>query len=1304
MNNTTINQTGYPIFLPNQVLRNKDLNQLVEYLDSQNHLTRTHLIGMGIIAGMEVGSSYSKEDTNLNTKLNANIYISPGCGITSEGNVIDFTSQIQLTYYQADVRVSPLLFAPSENAAPEKASGAYEVIELFQESGNNRIALYQNPNSSSRSAEEFQEFIRDRVVVVACETLDVQNDFCLFEYDELSKYRQFQWRFFLLSRTQNPDNSQQLSAETLLNKAYQISEQPWLEMTTADILNARNHFLQEFDRTTETFQDFAPQVQRFGYGEEEEHVDLTEIKDYQAFRDNYYQICTNAIAAINSSFPKLFWLFSPFFNAFQPDSGSDFNQLQESLQTQLEGIYGEENTSTSQLNEPPELPYGLQYFYDYLSQLVAAFYELAETAFDLMDDYPPETQRFPKFLMLGLVPPPPTVSTEQEYTLTSPYRSHFTQPPIYNSNRIRLQKVRYLYERLLKLSAEDSFYLLPFYNTPLKITPSQDRSVSLSKQAIPYYLNYFKLYKYWSYDTYRQGRSDRHPAYFRPKQNPEEDNFRDFGDLNYRLDGYNFYRIEGHIGKANDDVLKRIQDYKQRYNLAFDVITLKLGNQASLNDLNISGQFDELEADFRRMKLTFQKIWANAEYEAAKNVLLHTLKQSFFDKNTLTEIDNSQLYNPILDRARKAEAYEFVEFVTGETEQEFKLYLRDANNNPIARYVIQESETSGNNHSDFSDLIVNFSGLTDDVIAQRKQQIISAIATGFALNPVTYSLVIDTSNNQESNNLSIYHLKFSTEDLIDLPSIPQYSPILLSDSHFSISLDSENLPIIDDQEKFPDFETLYSWLRDVPEALNTEEYQIGNTQIAEELNYFEFPQLIDAYRQQLEQLLNLHLFPKFAQQYPGMEHLGGVPQGGTFVLVYVDGEEVDQLLATDKEPAIYKQRSLRTEEIHTQVALPKDSYQEYTSDWEQLFNELQKRKDVVIADFCLPYRCSGNANAVSYVVARSRPIILLEKTVFCEDDARKYEFILEPEGGTVKGEGIVFEGSKQLFQPSMIDPVSRNKLVNGSEVAITFTYTVDDTYDTLTVTIRPLPKPNLSITNGQNFCRSEDTVEINLAGGTPENIELIQVKINDTNTNTLNLSQYAAGDTPETVKVTAKISDRQTQCENSFTYDVIINSLPQAELSISDGESFCQNAETRNISLVEGTPENIELINIKINDIQTNILNPSEYGATGEPETITITALIRNQQTQCTNTLIRNITINPLPQAELSITNGQNFCRSEDTVEINLAGGTPENIELIQVKINDTNTNTLNLSQYAAGDTPETVKVTAKIRDRQTQC
>ncbi|AKG21576.1 hypothetical protein [Calothrix sp. 336/3] len=1288
--NTIINQAGYPIFLPNQVLRNNDLNQLVEYLDNQNQLTRTHLIGMGIVAGMEVTSRYTKEATQVSAK----IYVSPGCGITSEGYLVDFKSKIKLTHYQ-DVKVLSSLFTLTKKVVSNTVIPSCEVIELFTEGGDKRTILHQNPDGNQRDVQEFQQFIGDRVLVVVCETLDTQSDLCLFEYDELSKYRSFNWRFFLVPRTQSSDNSQQLSAETLLKTNYQIPEQPWEGLTVENIFNARNHFLQEFDGTTQKFQDFAPQVQRFGYGEAKKSVDLGEIDNYQAFWDNYYQICSNAIASINSSFPKLFWLFSPFFNGFQPNSSRDFNQLQQRLQTQLEDFRKQETTSTSEQIKPPEPPYGIQYFYDYLSQLVAAFYELAETAFDLIDDYPPEIQRFPKFLMLGLVPPPSPFPIEPDrgYALTSPYRSHFTQPPIYNSNRVRLQEVRYLYERLLKLSEAESFCLLPFYNTPLKITPSQDRSAPLSKQAIPYYLNYPNLYKYWSYDAYRKGRSDRHPAYFYPKQNPEE-NVHEFQDWNYRLDGYNFYRIEGHLGKAKDDVLMHIQNYKQRYNLAFDVITLKLDNQASLKDLNISGQFDDLELDFRRMKEMFQKVWT--KYESTKNVLLNTLKRSFFDQPGLTVMDSSQLSNFMLERARKPEAYEFVK---GDTDKQFKLYVRDANNIPIARYVIQKSDTKGNSISDFEDFVITLSGLSSDVITQQ-QEIVKDIVNLLSLTQLTYGLVIDLPNNSET-----YHLKLSTPD--KPLSLSQYSLILLSEAHFTVSQIRENRYIIQEPQ-FQDVETLYGLLRDVPNdfhSTNISKYQIGNPKIAEEINYFELIGLTRAYQRRLEALIKLHLFPQFAQQYSGMEHLGGVPKGGTFVLVYVDREDIkNQLLAGDEEPAIHKLRSLRTEEIQKLAALPKDLYQENIPTWERLFNELQKRKDIVIADFCLPYLCSGNSPAVSYVIARSRPIILLDKTVFCEDDDRPYEFILEPEGGTVKGEGVIFKDSKQYFQPNMIEEASKADLEKGLEVTITFTYAVDDTYDALTVTVYPLPKPNLSVSDGQNFCNYAAPVEIKLAEKTPDNLQLVQVKINDIETNILNPGEYAKEGKAQTVIITALIRNQQTQCENTLIRNVIINPLPVANLSVSNEQVFCRREDTIEIKLPQGTAENIELLQVKINEKDTKVLNLLEYATGDTPETVTITAKIRDRQTQCENTLTRVVTINPLPVADLSVRNGQNFCGNATPVEITLADDTPKNIELIEVKINDIETSTLNPSQYATDGKAQTVTITALIRSQQTKC
>ncbi|MBW4590742.1 MAG: hypothetical protein KME33_37065, partial [Aetokthonos hydrillicola CCALA 1050] len=1035
--NTIISHNGYPIFTSKQVLSKDDLNNLVNYLDEQNRLTRAYLIGMGIVCGLEVSSTDKTQK--------AQIEISAGCGITSEGYVIAL-STTKLTHYQDKLSVSSTLFAPSEPHLSTGQSEDFKVIELFEKSSNKGQTLKK-------------DLLSDRVLVIVCELQDVERDKCRLDYNNPSQERSLVYRFFLLPLT--------LVKKKLL-KTDQLPSH-WQRIDPEAIFTVRNHYLQEFDSNHKKFTDFAPKVQRFGYtrsGKSGNSIDLTKISDYKTFWENYYQVCDNAIAEIGKAFPKLFRLFSPFFTTFQPDSGHDFSQLQHNLKKRLNSFKPKSNTV-----EAPEATYALQYFYDYLSQLVAAFYELAEAAFDLTDDCTPDTRRFPKFLMLGLVPPISSESNKllnepsKGYILTSPYRTHFTQPPIYNSNQVRLQQVRYLYERLLKFCAEDSFYLLPFYKTPLKITPSKDRSALLSEQAIPYYLNYPNLYKYWNYDAYRKGRSDRHPAYFFPK-NSSGDNSSVFNDLIYRLDGYNFYRIEGHIGKSKGDMLLQLQNYKQQYNLPFDVISLKLGSQKSIQEQNISGQFSDLEIDFILIKYTFQQLWKK---KWRQNVFLQTLKRFFFDQPNLRSITSSQLFNPILDYARKPKNYEFYPVEPqNPTNTKFQLYLCDDSNRHIARYVTQPDETKANSFDDFNNVIFDFSELSSDAIALKKQRVANEKAGFCSQYKVTYGIVIDSSN---------YYLKLvltSEENQQSPASQSSSSPnnneiILISLNHFTVSVEPNEPPIIL-QPEFRNFEILYGLLSDLPETFNTEKYQMGNKEIAEQLNYQELEGLLRTYQQRLEQVMQLQLFDKFAKQHPGMEHLGGVPKGGTFILVYVDGEDAQDLLKIEQDPEYFKVAKLRTETIEKAALLPSSFPDELPtkdliSSLEKLLPELQKRKDIVVADFCVPYRCISDITSASYVVTRSRPIILLEKKFFCEGDRHKYQFTLEPKDGSLKGEGVLVEESKKFFQPSNIDQASKDILAKGQERTITFIYTLDNTEEKLTVTIHPLPNAGFQVGN-----------------------------------------------------------------------------------------------------------------------------------------------------------------------------------------------------------------------------------------------
>src|SRR6187397_1580878 len=70
-------QNILPQFEANQVLSNSHLNQFIQYLEEQGRLTRNHLLGAGIVSGLDV---------KRNTAATVSIY--EGVGVTSAGYLV----------------------------------------------------------------------------------------------------------------------------------------------------------------------------------------------------------------------------------------------------------------------------------------------------------------------------------------------------------------------------------------------------------------------------------------------------------------------------------------------------------------------------------------------------------------------------------------------------------------------------------------------------------------------------------------------------------------------------------------------------------------------------------------------------------------------------------------------------------------------------------------------------------------------------------------------------------------------------------------------------------------------------------------------------------------------------------------------------------------------------------------------------------------------------------------------------------------------------------------------------------------
>ena len=109
----------YPVFEANQVLTNAHLNDLFEYLDEQTRLTRSNLIGIGIVCGLEV--TFEAPGT---------VHLSKGCGVTSQGYLIVEPADVDLAFvrpYKLPIEYGyPPFIEPGTNPAEQ-----YDLWELF---------------------------------------------------------------------------------------------------------------------------------------------------------------------------------------------------------------------------------------------------------------------------------------------------------------------------------------------------------------------------------------------------------------------------------------------------------------------------------------------------------------------------------------------------------------------------------------------------------------------------------------------------------------------------------------------------------------------------------------------------------------------------------------------------------------------------------------------------------------------------------------------------------------------------------------------------------------------------------------------------------------------------------------------------------------------------------------------------------------------------------------------------------------------------------------------------------------------
>jgi len=517
---------NYPIFEDNQVLTSGQLNQLHNYLDEQTRLTRSCLIGMGIACGLEL---------ELSTDEGTAIIIKEGIGISSEGFLIKLcpaSRSCTTVQYRPYTLPNDIVYTPFQDELFVQDIDLYELLTANAETDEEDIIV---PLS--------EEFLKDKVVLLFLECLDKDLKSCLGKScDELGVDRIFTLRKLLIN------------------------------VADLDKVNKRSNGGRQDDLFIEKY-------------------NLKDISLPRVFFDtistlHYVSLANSYAKAIDEIGPELGKLLSETYVVYEPILKDVYNgnPFESPI---IQDVY---KTIESYFDGGVEPVWrGMQYLYDFFKDLILAYKEFKDCAYDLMLQCCPDMTRFPRHLMLGKA-----IVEQRDKCEIDKYRHSFTQPPIYNHQNYLLAKTISLHKRIVLLLEKFSFEKLA--NTEkleMKITPSCEKKSKLSLRSIPFYYDskskstFEKLENLeleWSYErNYKQCQvedKENNALNVSYDNNKIQESFITplTTPLDFDIDQFDFLRIEGLLGKEISDAYSFTQKIKRLKNLSYDVRVVHIGD------------------------------------------------------------------------------------------------------------------------------------------------------------------------------------------------------------------------------------------------------------------------------------------------------------------------------------------------------------------------------------------------------------------------------------------------------------------------------------------------------------------------------------------------------------------------------------------------------------------------------------------------------------------------------------------------------------------------------------------------------
>jgi hypothetical protein len=204
---------------------------------------------------------------------------------------------------------------------------------------------------------------------------------------------------------------------------------------------------------------------------------------------------------------------------------------------------------------------GIQYYYDFLKDVAETYNAFRDALFGDTAVCCPDPAAFPKHLVLGALDPKQRSARE---------RTGFYPSPMVSTAFEQRARARFLITKLDTLIAT---FAPPIPAAEVRITPSAFEDCALEERAIPFYYEPVATHAAWSYKLSSRGMQRYNYSYNADRYGAQGAAAR---PLEAQIGAFDFFRIEGHIGRPLGAVREKLDPLIRERNLPIDVEYLRL--------------------------------------------------------------------------------------------------------------------------------------------------------------------------------------------------------------------------------------------------------------------------------------------------------------------------------------------------------------------------------------------------------------------------------------------------------------------------------------------------------------------------------------------------------------------------------------------------------------------------------------------------------------------------------------------------------------------------------------------------------